>query len=191
MFKKIASLFKKSNEDQKSANDRHEGSGQGKTACNNGEVYDGHLMNGKRCGAGVLTCPDGTRYEGSWLNDKLNGTGTVYYPDGSVFRGMFIDGERIDGFIIENNNGTNGQAVRYVRPELQNIKGCEVVLVSYPNERKMQAIKEVREITGYGLALAKDITENVPQWVKKGISLAEAEQIKGRLEEIGGIVEIR
>lgn len=165
--------------------------GQGRMTYADGKIYDGHFLNGKREGDGTLNYTNGTRYEGNWMNDKPNGMGTLYNADGSIFRGMYSDSKGVDGFTTTKDKDGNWVRVRYVRPELQNIKGCEVVLVSYPYESKMQAIKEVREITGYGLALAKDITENVPQWVKKGVSLVEAQQIKARLEAIGGIVEIK
>ena len=165
--------------------------GQGRFIYTDGKVYGGHFLNGKRDGNGTLTCSDGSRYEGNWINDRPNGMGTIYNADGTVFRGLYNNGNVVDGFTTAKDQSGNWVQVRYVSPELEGVKGCEVVLVSYPYESKVQAIKEVREITGYGLALAKDIAENVPQWVKKGVSLAEAEKIKARLEAIGGIVEIR
>jgi large subunit ribosomal protein L7/L12 len=81
--------------------------------------------------------------------------------------------------------------MRYVRPELANAEGCEVVLISYPQDKLIPVIKEVREITGYGLALAKEITENAPQWLKKGLTLQEAVEIRKRLEAVGAVAEVR
>lgn len=165
--------------------------GQGKFTFADGKVYSGAFLNGKRNGDGTLTCPDGTRFEGNWINDKPNGMGEKHYTDGSIFRGMYTDGEGVDGFTDTKDKNGNWVRVRYVRPELQDIKGCEVVLLSCPHECKIQMIKAVREITGYGLALAKDIVENIPQWVIKGATLEQAVQIRKLLEAAGGTAEIR
>lgn len=56
---------------------------------------------------------------------------------------------------------------------------------------KIQVIKVVREITGLGLKEAKDLVEGAPKPVKTGISKAEAEEIKKKLEESGAKVEIK
>ncbi|MGQ9921412.1 MAG: 50S ribosomal protein L7/L12 [Desulfobacca sp.] len=64
-----------------------------------------------------------------------------------------------------------------------------VLTVIGPN--KIQVIKEVRAITGLGLKEAKDAVENVPTVLKEGVSKAEAEEIKKKLEEQGATVEIK
>jgi large subunit ribosomal protein L7/L12 len=64
-----------------------------------------------------------------------------------------------------------------------------VLTVIGPN--KIQVIKEVRAITGLGLKEAKEAVENVPTTLKEGISKAEAEEIKKKLEEQGATVEIK
>lgn len=64
-----------------------------------------------------------------------------------------------------------------------------VLTVIGPN--KIQVIKEVRAITGLGLKDAKEAVENVPTTLKEGISKAEAEEIKKKLEEQGATVEIK
>ncbi|MBE6901472.1 MAG: hypothetical protein E7478_03275 [Ruminococcaceae bacterium] len=165
--------------------------GQGRFTYPNGIIYDGSFLNGKREGDGTLTEADGTRYEGNWINDKLNGMGTKYHKDGSIFRGMYSNGKAIDGFTDTKDENGSWVRVRYVRPELEAVKGCEVVLLSCPDECKIRMIKAVREITGYGLALAKDIVEELPQWVIKGATLEQAVQIRKELEANGGIAEIR
>ena len=165
--------------------------GQGRFTYADGHVYSGAFLNGKRNGDGTLISPDGTRYEGNWINDKLNGMGEKHYTDGSIFRGMYSDGKGVDGFTDTKDKNGNWVRVRYVRPELKDVKGCEVILLSYPYENKVQVIKAVREITGYGLALAKDITENAPQWIKKGISLEDAVKTRKILEAAGAKVEIK
>jgi large subunit ribosomal protein L7/L12 len=56
---------------------------------------------------------------------------------------------------------------------------------------KIQVIKVVRAITALGLKEAKDLVEGVPQPIKEGISKDEAAEIKKKIEEVGGTVEIK
>lgn len=56
---------------------------------------------------------------------------------------------------------------------------------------KIQVIKVVRAITGLGLKEAKDLVEGVPKPVKEGVSKEEAADIKKKIEEVGGTVEIK
>jgi large subunit ribosomal protein L7/L12 len=58
-------------------------------------------------------------------------------------------------------------------------------------EKKINAIKEIRTITGLGLKEAKDLVEGAPKMVKEGISKADAANIKKVLEAIGAKVEIK
>ena len=64
-----------------------------------------------------------------------------------------------------------------------------VLTVCGPN--KIQVIKEVRAITSLGLKEAKEAVENVPNTIKEGISKAEAEEVKKKLEAQGATVEIK
>jgi len=64
-----------------------------------------------------------------------------------------------------------------------------VLTVCGPN--KIQVIKEVRAITSLGLKEAKEAVESVPNTLKEGISKAEAEEIKKKLEDQGATVEIK
>ena len=48
----------------------------------------------------------------------------------------------------------------------------------------------VRELTGLGLKEAKDLVDGAPKAVKEGISKAEAEEVKKKLEEVGGTVGV-
>ena len=66
----------------------------------------------------------------------------------------------------------------------------DVVLAS-AGEKKINVIKEVRGITGLGLKEAKDLVESAPKAIKEGVSKAEAEEIKGKLEEAGAAVELK
>lgn len=56
---------------------------------------------------------------------------------------------------------------------------------------KVSAIKAVREITGLGLKEAKDLVEAAPKAVKEGLSKADAEAAKKKLEEAGAKVELK
>ncbi len=66
----------------------------------------------------------------------------------------------------------------------------DVVLTGF-GEQKIQVIKVVRALTGLGLKEAKDLVEGVPKTVKEGVAKAEAEDMKKKLEEVGGTVEIK
>jgi large subunit ribosomal protein L7/L12 len=56
---------------------------------------------------------------------------------------------------------------------------------------KIQVIKVVRAITGLGLIEAKKLVEEAPKPIKEAVSKAEAEDIKKKIEEVGGVVEIK
>ena len=58
-------------------------------------------------------------------------------------------------------------------------------------EKKIQVIKVVRELTGLGLKEAKDLVDGAPKPVKEGVSKAEAETIKKKIEEVGGKIDIK
>jgi len=66
----------------------------------------------------------------------------------------------------------------------------DVILTGFGAE-KIQVIKVVRAITGLGLKEAKDLVEGVPKPIKEGISKDEAAEIKKKIEEVGGTVEIK
>ena len=65
------------------------------------------------------------------------------------------------------------------------------VMLTSIGEKKINVIKEVRAITGLGLKEAKDLVEAAPSMVKEGIPEAEANEIKGKLEEAGASVEVK
>ena len=56
---------------------------------------------------------------------------------------------------------------------------------------KVKVIKVVREITGLGLKEAKEVVDGAPKVVKEGVSKAEAEEIKAKLEAEGASVELK
>jgi large subunit ribosomal protein L7/L12 len=65
------------------------------------------------------------------------------------------------------------------------------VVLKESGPKKIQVIKVVREITSLGLKEAKDAVDNVPSTVKEGVSKAEAEEIKKKLEDQGAVVELK
>jgi len=56
---------------------------------------------------------------------------------------------------------------------------------------KIAVIKVVREITGLGLKEAKDLVEGAPKTLKEGVSKAESEEMKKKLEDAGAKVELK
>jgi large subunit ribosomal protein L7/L12 len=65
------------------------------------------------------------------------------------------------------------------------------VILSAAGEKKVNAIKVVRELTGLGLKEAKDLVDGAPSTIKEGVSKAEAEEAKKKLEEAGASVELK
>jgi large subunit ribosomal protein L7/L12 len=66
----------------------------------------------------------------------------------------------------------------------------DVVLVD-AGAQKINVIKEVRAITSLGLKEAKDLVEAAPKAIKEGVSKAEAEEIKKKVEAAGAKVDIK
>ena len=66
----------------------------------------------------------------------------------------------------------------------------DVELVS-AGSSKVKVIKAVREITGLGLKEAKELVDNAPKVLKEGVSKAEAEEIKAKLEAEGAEVNMK
>ena len=65
------------------------------------------------------------------------------------------------------------------------------VILEAAGDKKIQAIKVVRAVTGLGLKEAKDLVDGAPNPVKEGVAQDEADQIKAQLEEAGATVEIK
>ena len=65
------------------------------------------------------------------------------------------------------------------------------VILTGDGGKKINVIKEVRAITQLGLGEAKALVESAPKAIKEGIGKAEAEEIKKKLEEAGGSVELK
>ena len=80
--------------------------------------------------------------------------------------------------------GAGGEAAAEEKTEFD-------VILTGDGGKKIQVIKEVRAITGLGLTEAKTLVESAPKAVKEGVNKAEAEEIKKKIEEAGGTVEIK
>jgi large subunit ribosomal protein L7/L12 len=65
------------------------------------------------------------------------------------------------------------------------------VILTAAGEKKIQVIKVVREITSLGLKEAKALVDEAPKAVKEGVSKQEADELQGRLAEVGATVEIK
>lgn len=65
------------------------------------------------------------------------------------------------------------------------------VILTGAGDKKINVIKVVREITSLGLKEAKDLVDGAPSPLKEGVTKAEAEEIKKRLEEQGASVELK
>ena len=65
------------------------------------------------------------------------------------------------------------------------------VIITSAGEKKVNAIKVVRAITGLGLKDAKGLVDEAPSTVKEGVSKDEAEDLKKQLEEAGAGVELK
>ena len=65
------------------------------------------------------------------------------------------------------------------------------VILATIGDKKINVIKEVRQITGLGLKEAKDLVEAAPKAVKEGVSKDEAAKLKEQLEGAGATVEVK
>ena len=65
------------------------------------------------------------------------------------------------------------------------------VVLNAAGDKKVNAIKAVREITGLGLKEAKGLVDGAPSNIKEGLSKEDAEAAKAKLEEAGALLEIK
>src|ERR1700740_1310990 len=65
------------------------------------------------------------------------------------------------------------------------------VVLTNAGDKKIQVIKVVRELTGLGLKEAKDLVDGAPKAVKEAVPKAQAEEMKKKIEEAGGAVELK
>ena len=84
-----------------------------------------------------------------------------------------------------------GAASASAAPDEEKEKTTFTVLLKQFGDKKIQVIKEVRAITELGLKEAKDLVESAPKPIKENISKEEAEELKGKLEAVGAVVELQ
>src|SRR3954471_20154086 len=83
-----------------------------------------------------------------------------------------------------------GGAAAAAAPAAEEQTEFNVTMTSF-GANKVGVIKVIREITGLGLKEAKDLVEGVPSSVKEGVSKADADGIKKKLEDAGAAAEIK
>ena len=66
----------------------------------------------------------------------------------------------------------------------------DVVLTGF-GDKKLNVVKEVKNLTGLSLMEAKQLVESAPATIKEGVSKEDAEDLKTKIEEAGGAVEIK
>jgi len=66
-----------------------------------------------------------------------------------------------------------------------------VVLESFPADKKIAVLKVVRNATGLGLKEAKEMVESAPKEIQENLPKAAAEELKGQIEEAGGVVSLK
>lgn len=84
-----------------------------------------------------------------------------------------------------------GPAVAAAAPAAAAEKEDFNVVLTGAGDKKIQVIKVVRELTGLGLKEAKDLVDGAPKAVKEAVPKAQAEEMKQKLEEAGGTVELK
>jgi large subunit ribosomal protein L7/L12 len=80
-----------------------------------------------------------------------------------------------------------GGAAAAAEPEKEDFS----VVLTGSGDKKIQVIKVVRELTGLGLKEAKDLVDGAPKTVKEEVPKAQAEEMKKKIEEAGGTVELK
>ncbi|MGH7583568.1 MAG: 50S ribosomal protein L7/L12 [Gemmatimonadales bacterium] len=65
------------------------------------------------------------------------------------------------------------------------------VILKTSGDKKINVIKVIREVTSLGLKEAKDLVDGAPSTVKEGVSKAEAQEMKKKLEDQGATVELK
>ena len=70
-------------------------------------------------------------------------------------------------------------------------KDAFTVVLASAGEQKIQVMKVVKEVLGFGIKEAKDLVDAAPSTLKEGMKKAEAEDFKKKIEEAGGKIELK
>ena len=96
---------------------------------------------------------------------------------------------------IEEKFGVSAAAVAAAGPavaaEAAEEKDSYTVVLAAAGEQKIAVMKVVKEVLGLGLKDAKDLVDGAPATLKDGMKKAEAEELKKKIEEAGGKVELK
>ncbi len=99
---------------------------------------------------------------------------------------------------IEEKFGVSAAAVAAAGPasggaagEAAEEKDSFTVVLASAGEQKIAVMKIVKEVLGLGLKEAKDLVDTAPATLKEGMKKAEAEDIKKKIEEAGGKIELK
>ena len=96
---------------------------------------------------------------------------------------------------IEEKFGVSAAAVAAAGPavaaEAAEEKDSYTVVLAAAGEQKIAVLKVVKEVLGLGLKDAKDLVDGAPATLKDGMKKAEAEELKKKIEEAGGKVELK
>lgn len=98
---------------------------------------------------------------------------------------------------IEEKFGVSAAAVAAAGPgavggaEAAEEKSAFTVVLASAGEQKIAVMKIVKEVLGLGLKEAKDLVDGAPVTLKDGMKKAEAEEVKKKIEEVGGKVELK
>jgi len=87
---------------------------------NNGYIYDGNFLAGKKHGRGCLFSDDKKfKFEGNWIDDEKDGYGVENFPDGTKYEGYFEKGKK------------NGKGELYKMLELKNFLNFQISLLLF------------------------------------------------------------
>lgn len=96
---------------------------------------------------------------------------------------------------IEEKFGVSAAAVAAAGPAAAGPaaeeKDAFTVVLASAGEQKIAVMKIVKEVLGLGLKEAKDLVDGAPATLKDGMKKAEAEEVKKKIEEVGGKVELK
>ena len=96
---------------------------------------------------------------------------------------------------IEEKFGVSAAAVASAGPtvaaEAVEEKDAFTVVLASAGEQKIAVMKVVKEVLGLGLKDAKDLVDGAPATLKDGMKKAEATELKKKIEEAGGKVELK
>ena len=95
---------------------------------------------------------------------------------------------------IEEKFGVSASAVAAAGPAAGPVaeeKDAFTVVLASAGEQKIAVMKVVKEVLGLGLKEAKDLVDGAPATLKDGMKKAEAEDLKKKIEEAGGKIELK